>query len=315
MLFSFQVVCSLCELVEASRVQIGSGWSAIFAALRAATSLTNTNRSSPIMDIIATVLGSGNAALFSDAALDCIECLQKFLACGHKQTPVFAEKALESVKACHKLLGQVYKLSKYPPFRGADEIRLPKQMVGQLDSNPDPLGVVPDNSGLLRVWFFLLQGLVDGLPLCPATVQPHLVEEVFKIVSEMWHGDPGKPFAMATLQHVLIPALGMWLRYGVRQGLRWPRTDASSFKHATGCLISFAQEELVPLACADSDKPGTENGKASEMKSLEESARKVLEAIFGLLVDTIIQPEETLCTMGNASLRSVQRFDHTVKLS
>ena len=288
-----QIVYSLCELVEASRINIGSGWSAVFGALRSvkleeSAEEGNQNTSNPVIDIIDTVLKSDNAALISDAALDCVECLLKFLSAGHAQNSQLAQKALSGVEVCHQLFTNIHQLKSYPDFRGAAEI----QDVGKEQSSVFDA----DKTGLLRVWFLLFRGMCDALPLCPAIVQPHLVDKLFSAIESAWRQVPGKEFAVKVLEDLLLPSLHRWLQGGISLGLKWKRTEVQSFKHCCGRLVSHACELVLPVLCQDSDKTSSDDDFCN-------SALEVMHSVLDLMVDCIIQPEEALASMGNASLR------------
>lgn len=244
--------------------------------------------SNPVMDIIDTVLKSDNAALISDAALDCVECLLKFLSAGHSQNSDLAEKALSGVEVCQKLFSGIYQLKSYPDFRGAAEIQnaIPEQNVI----------FASDTTGLLRVWFLLFRGMCDAVPLCPAPVQPHLVDKLFVAIESAWRTVPGKFFAMKVLEDLLLPALHRWLQGGIGLGLKWKRTEVQSFKHCCGRLVSHVCDLVLPVL---------QDAKESETcdEDFSRSAREMMQSVMDLMVDCIIQPEEALATMGNASLR------------
>lgn len=87
-----QVVTSICELVEASFTNIKSGWRPLFGALRAVRfsshSAAVTEGSAehgaehplaPVCNVFEAFLNTDNAAVFANAAIDCILCLLKFI--------------------------------------------------------------------------------------------------------------------------------------------------------------------------------------------------------------------------------------------
>ena len=83
-----QIVCSLCELVEACTTQIRSGWRPLFAALRAVrikyTTSEEVNEArqrhvTAVLDVFDVFLDTENALVFANAAVDCIQCLHKYV--------------------------------------------------------------------------------------------------------------------------------------------------------------------------------------------------------------------------------------------
>ncbi|XP_065184145.1 brefeldin A-inhibited guanine nucleotide-exchange protein 3-like [Sycon ciliatum] len=297
-----QIVCALCELVEASRINIGSGWSVVFGALRSVRFGTSEppggksakgtgdemSNPNPVMDIIDTVLKSDNAALISDAAMDCVECMLKFLSAGHAQSDVLAQKALDGVGVCHELFVSIHHLSSYPDFRGAAEIQ---------DISSKSSFLASDSTGLLRVWFLLFRGMCDALPYCPSAVQPHLVDKLFTLIESAWTGVPGKGFALKVMEELLLPSLHRWLQSGINLSLRWKKAEVQSFKHCCGRLVSHVSDLVLPVLQQEGDT------MAESDEEFMQAASEMMQSVLDLMVDCVIQPEEALATMGNASLR------------
>ena len=81
-------MCSICELVEACTTEICSGWRPLFAALRAvkieftASEEINEARQrhvAAVLDVFDVFLNSDNVLVFTNAAVDCILCLLKYV--------------------------------------------------------------------------------------------------------------------------------------------------------------------------------------------------------------------------------------------
>ena len=84
----FQVVCSICEIVEACTSDIKSGWRPLFGALRSirvqytADESVNEARQLHIMavlDVFDVFLNTDNLLAFANAGVDCIQCLLKYV--------------------------------------------------------------------------------------------------------------------------------------------------------------------------------------------------------------------------------------------
>ncbi|ELT87809.1 hypothetical protein CAPTEDRAFT_215541 [Capitella teleta] len=83
-----QIVCSICELVEACTTEIKSGWRPLFGALRAvkieytADEAVNEARQrhvAAVLDVFDVFLNTDNVLVFANAAIDCILCLLKYV--------------------------------------------------------------------------------------------------------------------------------------------------------------------------------------------------------------------------------------------
>ena len=84
----FQIVCCMCELVEACTSEIRSGWRPLFAALRAVRIQYTANEEvnearqrhvTAVLDVFDVFLDTENAHVFANAAVDCILCLHKYV--------------------------------------------------------------------------------------------------------------------------------------------------------------------------------------------------------------------------------------------
>lgn len=74
----------ICEFVEANRTEIRSGWRPLFGSLRvvklsAGQSTAENARSHlrALLDVFEVFLHTDNPLVFSNAAVDCIQCLLK----------------------------------------------------------------------------------------------------------------------------------------------------------------------------------------------------------------------------------------------
>jgi len=83
-----QVVCSICELVEACTSNIRSGWKPLFGALRVVRVETTANEElnelrqqhvAAVLDVFNVFLATDNVVAFANAAVDCILCLLKYV--------------------------------------------------------------------------------------------------------------------------------------------------------------------------------------------------------------------------------------------
>jgi len=95
-----QVVCSICELVEACASNIRSGWKPLFGALRAvkieytANEEVNESRQqhvAAVLDVFNVFLATDNVVVFANAAVDCILCLLKYVRGPGRSSPFISD--------------------------------------------------------------------------------------------------------------------------------------------------------------------------------------------------------------------------------
>lgn len=99
-----------------------------------------------------------------------------------------------------------------------------------------------DDTGVLRVWFLLLEGLTKVVAQCPCKYQPQTLEVLFDILRSITTV-PGPHFSIYVVTNLLLPMLESWVERGNRDGSYWEST-AGNFKHACGLVTELVVEEL-----------------------------------------------------------------------
>lgn len=99
-----------------------------------------------------------------------------------------------------------------------------------------------DDTGVLRVWYLLLEGLTSAAAYCPRRYQPQTLEVLFDILRSIT-SVPGPNFSIYTITHLLLPMLRAWVYRGERNRHYWEST-AGNFKHACGLATELIVEEL-----------------------------------------------------------------------
>ncbi|PVD28400.1 hypothetical protein C0Q70_10987 [Pomacea canaliculata] len=83
-----QIVCSICELVEACTKELQSGWRPLFGALRSVRIEITANEEvnearqrhvAAVLDVFEVYLNTDNLLVFANATVDCILCLLKYV--------------------------------------------------------------------------------------------------------------------------------------------------------------------------------------------------------------------------------------------
>ncbi|CAE1139032.1 unnamed protein product [Acanthosepion pharaonis] len=145
-----QVVCSICELVEACTAEIRSGWRPLFAALQAVKIEYTLNEEvnearqrhiAAVLDVFEVFLNTDNILVFANAAVDCILCLLKYVRgpdsgsdfTSTDGTENLCLPALNYLRQCCQILASMWKMPQCPIFHGAHRIQ-----VGFLQEIVDP---------------------------------------------------------------------------------------------------------------------------------------------------------------------------------
>ncbi|XP_053398071.1 brefeldin A-inhibited guanine nucleotide-exchange protein 3-like [Mercenaria mercenaria] len=148
-----QIVCSICELVEASASDIRSGWRPLFGALRAVrieyTTVEEVNEArqrhvEAVLDVFDVYLNTDNILVFANATVDCILCLLKYVrgpgefedsdtedgdsVSDYMTSSPASENlvlpALNYLKQCCIILQSMWKMPACPVFHGAKRIQV-----------------------------------------------------------------------------------------------------------------------------------------------------------------------------------------------
>ena len=102
--------------------------------------------------------------------------------------------------------------------------------------------VAIDDTGILRVWFLLLEGLTSNVASSPRRFQPMIIELLFDILRSIT-SVPGPHFSMFVISNLVLPMLHSWVKRGSRKKSYWEHT-LQNFKHACGSITQLIVEEL-----------------------------------------------------------------------
>ncbi|XP_066949043.1 brefeldin A-inhibited guanine nucleotide-exchange protein 3 isoform X1 [Macrobrachium rosenbergii] len=147
------------------------------------------------------------------------------------------------------------------------------------------------NSGILHVWYLLLEGLAGATMTCPRRYQPHTLDTLFSLLRSL-PDSPGPVFGMYCVNHLLLPLMQGWLRrsYNVTSTTKWDFT--ASFKQYTGLTSDLVVEYLIKQA---------NKGVLAE----NSSALLMLQQCLLVLVECITHSSETISRLGCACIRHV----------
>ncbi|XP_042241028.1 brefeldin A-inhibited guanine nucleotide-exchange protein 3-like isoform X2 [Homarus americanus] len=147
------------------------------------------------------------------------------------------------------------------------------------------------SSGILQVWYLLLEGLVGATMTCPRRYQPQVLDTLFSLLRSL-PDCPGPTFGMYCVNHLLLPLMQSWLRRSntVSSTTTWDFT--ASFKQYTGLTSDLVVEYITKLAT---------KGVLSE----SHSALLMLQQCLLVLVECITHPSESTSRLGCACIRHV----------
>ncbi|XP_078698608.1 brefeldin A-inhibited guanine nucleotide-exchange protein 3-like isoform X1 [Branchiostoma floridae x Branchiostoma belcheri] len=233
--------------------------------------------------------------------------------------------ALEYLHRCHKTLASMYSMPSCPVFKGAHHININNVLKidtrreaadsavrkksasgsGGTDYDSDdeeeddddgrertmanyPVFSMDDNTGVIRVWFLLLEGLTGSVTTCPKTYQPQTLELLFKLLRSVAEV-PGPQFAVFAVTHLLLPMLQSWVRRSHHVPDFWD-TSKANFKHACGLSTDLVVEHTNLFAARDEAWVSTD-------------VPVMIRQLLNLLVECIGQPVEAISRLGCACLR------------
>lgn len=99
-----------------------------------------------------------------------------------------------------------------------------------------------DDTGILRVWFLLLEGLTSAIGTCPRRFQAQTIDLLFEILRSI-STVPGPHFSMFAMTHLLLPMLQSWVQKCAKHRHHFESTF-NNFKHACGQATQLVVEEM-----------------------------------------------------------------------
>ncbi|XP_023223516.1 brefeldin A-inhibited guanine nucleotide-exchange protein 3-like [Centruroides sculpturatus] len=231
--------------------------------------------------------------------------------------------ALKYLERCSAILASTFKMPACPVFNSANRIQLNKEpqcvdpvipnkeiiyfkeednnnTESDIDDNcnniglPDILNEVMPNeldhpTGILRVWFLLLEGLAGAVATCPKKYQPHTMEMLFSMLHNLKEV-PGPQFGIYCVNHLLLPMIQGWLRRTTRICQGWD--NFANFKQCCGLSTDLVVDYVTLLA---------ENEDISKTKGIN----LMLYQLLLVLTECISQPIETISRLGCACIRHI----------
>ncbi|XP_077488435.1 brefeldin A-inhibited guanine nucleotide-exchange protein 3 isoform X2 [Amblyomma americanum] len=143
-------------------------------------------------------------------------------------------------------------------------------------------------TGVLHVWFLLLEGLAGAVATCPRRYQPHTIDTLFQMLRGL-REVPGPEFGVYAVNHLLLPMLQGWLRRASKTYRGWDGF-ANNFKQCCGLATELVVEYLGELSAS---------GALSQVRGLT----LMVHQLFLVLAECIAQPVEAVSRLGCACIR------------
>ena len=235
-----------------------------------------------------------------------------------RSSPGFIDAALGYIIRCHSIISKLYLLQACPLFRGAEKIQTGSQPIfvscvvpGKEVINFDPttvtlsefpyscecLSIVTsdndgpsllENSGLLRVWFLLIDGIVSALSACEIEYQASTISTFFTIIESMLP-EHYSHFGMFCVNHLLLPGLQTWLRTAGTTHKGWQKSIQGlkqSFGMTTDLILDW-------LTCSSTSSDTT----------ISKSATLMLKQLVIILIECTVVNCETIARLGCSCLK------------
>lgn len=101
------------------------------------------------------------------------------------------------------------------------------------------------SSGVLKIWFLLLDGLTNALIVCSVQHQSAILQCILKLFKNLQQ-TPGIEFGFYSINHLLIPMIQDWLRYVNKTCSSWNIIE-KNFKHCCGMttdlVVDFIEQQ------------------------------------------------------------------------
>uniref|UniRef100_A0A182N0W9 SEC7 domain-containing protein n=1 Tax=Anopheles dirus TaxID=7168 RepID=A0A182N0W9_9DIPT len=197
-------------------------------------------------------------------------------------------------------------------------LHIDKESIRKLDDLDRP-------SGVLKVWFLLLDGLTNSLIVCPIAHQSPILQSIFKLFRALM-ASPGVEFGLYCVNHLLIPMIQDWLRYVNKAQKNWVLIERN-FKHCccmtTDLVVDFLARSQTLETLGDRVVIGSESrtgvGGAGGAKAqahqqppqgktgarLPGSAMLALKQLLLVLIECSAQSQETIARVGVSCMKHI----------
>ncbi|KAB0792866.1 hypothetical protein PPYR_14825 [Photinus pyralis] len=173
------------------------------------------------------------------------------------------------------------------------EILSPKIDLDNCMRNNMMLPQMDKPSGVVKIWFALLEGLATTAVLAEERNQPYVLETLFKLLRDLIV-NPGINFGLYCINHLLLPMVQSWLR----QNMKIPKVgdNGQHFKHYCGMATELVVEYLHTLQEGEED-----DNKPNNVEN--PGASLALKQLLLILNECVAQPLESIARLGASCMR------------
>ncbi|KAL1497847.1 hypothetical protein ABEB36_008734 [Hypothenemus hampei] len=232
-------------------------------------------------------------------------------------------ESLKLLQNCSEILSMMYNMPKCPTFNLAHRINIETEpqlvdsvikdsevvIFNQTDNDEDDYDILNNqvefkecvkngitlanldrHSGVLKVYYILIDGLASAVMLSSTKNQPFVIESLFKLLRDIMT-NPGMNFGFCCINHILLPMVQNWLRLNAKG--QKPSEVWQNFKHCSG----LASELVVDYICEVQGKSiKNQNNPAVNL---------ALKQLLIMLIECVALPYENVARLGTSCLRHI----------
>ncbi|XP_043264264.1 brefeldin A-inhibited guanine nucleotide-exchange protein 3 [Colletes gigas] len=237
----------------------------------------------------------------------CVESLKYLLSCSDILASMYGMPACPIFHSAQRI--QVSTIPQYvdPSIPNSELIRFDKHAESIQETMPErPHDVLMDNvhtvttlqsmdkpSGILRVWYILIDGLASATMICPKRYQPHTLETLFHLLRDTLNV-PGPAFGLYCVNHLLLPMVQNWLRKTSKIFRGWDNF-APNFKQCCGLTTDLVVDYLIHLQGPD----------VVRNDAYLSATTLMLKQLLLVMAECVVQPTESIARLGCACIRHV----------
>lgn len=144
-------------------------------------------------------------------------------------------------------------------------------------------------SGVLKIWYILLEGLSSAAIISATRNQPFIIDTLFKLLRDL-SGNPGVNFALLCVNHLLLPMVQNWMRQNTK--IQKPTDVWHNFKHCCGLASELVVEYIQILQNATK-------------KHENPAVTLALKQLLLILIECVSQPMENIARLGTSCIRHI----------
>lgn len=189
-----------------------------------------------------------------------------------------------------------------------DQYMISYKSLNITDDELKHLDELDKSSGVLKVWFLLLDGLTNSLIVCPVVHQCMILQTIFKLFKQLKQS-PGLEFGFYCMNHLLIPTVQDWVRYTNKNKKPWAPIE-KNFKHCCGMttdlVVEFIESSIDTHAFGRGVYKENENDIGYKSRSrYPKSAILALKQLLLVLIECAAQSQETVARVGVSCMKHI----------